>query len=73
MDRLEITITDDREGWVSATVEDFDGRLVGESHVPVTDGANFNSRAAAIRDATEQAIQAHELQEQERRIAREKI
>lgn len=53
--KLEINVHE-REGWISASVEDFDGVMLGNVTAPVVDGATFDVRAAVIRAAVEEAL-----------------
>lgn len=45
-----------REGWVSASVENDEGDVLGESTAPVVEGATFDTPGAVIRAAVEEAI-----------------
>lgn len=53
--KLEIAVSE-REGWVTAAVEDFNGNLLGQETAPVVEGATFDTRAAVIRAAVEAAL-----------------
>lgn len=53
--KLEINVYD-RDGFISAHVEDFEGVQLGEQHAPLVEGANFDARGAVIRAAVEEAI-----------------
>jgi hypothetical protein len=53
--KLEICV-EERESWISATVEDFHGNVLGSDTAPVVDGACFDMRAAVIRAAVERAL-----------------
>jgi hypothetical protein len=57
--KLEINISERHEpgeGWISATVEDFHGNLLGSQTAPIVEGATFDQRAAVIRAAVEDAL-----------------
>lgn len=54
--KLEINVNDERDGWMSATVEDVDGNVLGDATAPVVEGATFDVRASVIRAAVEFAI-----------------
>lgn len=47
--KLEINVSDSSwppEDWITATVEDFHGNLLGSQTAPVVEGATFDQRAA---------------------------
>lgn len=54
--KLEVTVVDRGVGWVTATVEDFEGMILGNVTAPVVEGATFDTQGAVIRAAVEKAI-----------------
>lgn len=61
--KLEINVWENGD-WVNATVENFDGDLLGGESAPLVDGATFDARSAVIRSAVEKALTV--LEEEER-------
>lgn len=58
MDRWEITITNRSDEWCEVVVEDFDGVVLAQVAAPLVSGATFDTRAATIRAAIEDALTA---------------
>lgn len=62
LNRLEITIVeregdDGQAGWITVNVNDYDGNYLGpQVTAPIVEGAEFDQRAAAVRQAVEGAI-----------------
>lgn len=59
--KLEVKVFE-REGWITAEVEDPDGVLLGSSTAPVVEGATFDMRAAVVRAAVEEGLHSRELE-----------
>lgn len=53
--KLEINV-EDIGGWITATVEDRDGAVLGNVTAPIVEGATFDMRGAVIRASVEEAI-----------------
>jgi hypothetical protein len=53
--KLEINFWENGD-WVNATVENFEGDLLGEESAPIVEGATFDVRSAVIRSAVEKAL-----------------
>lgn len=45
-----------RDEWLTARVEDEEGNLLGEDTAPLTEGATFDTHAAVVRSALEDAL-----------------
>lgn len=59
IDKLEINIHE-REGWLSASVEDYDGVVLASDTAPIVDGATFDIRRALILAVIAEAIEPRE-------------